>query len=116
HLAELRNRLIVTGIWFAVFFVIGFIYIKDIYFFFEGDLDFKLTVTSPGDIIWIYFMIATIIAIIATLPMLALQIWLFIRPGLTKKERRASIGYVPAIFILFVFGFAFGYMMFIKLI
>ena len=34
HLSELRNRLLVTGVFFIVFFIIGFIYIKDIYHFF----------------------------------------------------------------------------------
>lgn len=116
HLSELRNRLIVTGLAFIIFFIIGFIFIKDIYHFFENDIDFKLTVTSPGDIIWIYFMIAGLIAIVATLPLLSLQIWLFIRPGLTKPERRASLSYIPAIFLLFVLGLVFGYIMFINLI
>ncbi|MEI3604781.1 twin-arginine translocase subunit TatC [Pseudogracilibacillus sp. SE30717A] len=116
HLSELRNRLIVTGLFFIAFFIIGFIFIKDIYSFFENDIDFKLTVTSPGDIIWIYFTIAGLIAIVATLPILSLQIWLFIKPGLTKPERKASLSYIPAIFLLFVIGLVFGYLMFIKLI
>src|SRR5699024_4074617 len=83
HLSELRNRLMFTGFTFIIFFIIGFIYIKDIYQFFEQDIDFKLTITSPGDIIWIYLMLSGLIAIVATLPFLALQIWLFIKPGLT---------------------------------
>src|SRR5690625_4534612 len=116
HLSELRNRLLVTGIFFIGFFILGFIFIKDIYYFFENDVDFKLTITGPGDIIWIYFSIAGLIAIIATLPVLSLQIWLFIKPGLTKPERRASLSYIPAIFLLFLLGLVFGYLMFIKLI
>src|SRR5699024_2930480 len=116
HLSELRNRLMFTALAFIIFFIIGFIYIEDIYHFFEQDIDFKLTVTSPGDIIWIYLMISGLIAIVATLPLLSLQIWLFIKPGLTKPERRASLSYIPAIFILFVVGLFFGYLMFIKLI
>lgn len=116
HLAELRNRLIFTGVYFIIFFIIGFIFIKDIYAFFERDIDFKLTVTSPGDIIWIYFSISGLFAIVATLPVICLQLWLFIRPGLTKEERRASLSYIPAIFLLFIFGLVFGYLMFVKLI
>lgn len=116
HLSELRNRLIITGAAFIGFFILGFIYIKDIYSFFENDIDFQLTVTSPGDIVWIYFTIAGLIAIVATLPVLSLQIWLFIRPGLTKPERKVSLSYIPAIFLLFVSGLVFGYVMFIKLI
>jgi|SRR5690625_173232 len=116
HLSELRNRLMITGFAFIGFFIVAFIYIRDIYSFFENDIDFKLTVTSPGDIIWIYFTIAGLMAIVATLPVLSLQLWLFIKPGLTKRERRASLSYIPAIFLLFVTGLVFGYFMFIKLI
>src|SRR5699024_12132980 len=62
---------------------------------------FKLTVTSPGDIIWIYFTIAGLVAIVATLPVLSLQLWLFVKPGLTEKERKVSLSYIPAVFLLF---------------
>src|SRR5690625_7523123 len=66
HLSELRNRIIVTGLFFILFFVLGFVYIKEIYSFFESDIDFQLTVTSPGDIIWIYITMAGIIGLIGT--------------------------------------------------
>lgn len=38
HLSELRNRLIVTAIFFVVFFIVGFIYVEEIYYFFVNDL------------------------------------------------------------------------------
>src|SRR5699024_5795031 len=116
HLYELRKRLMVTGLFFIIFIILGFIFVKDIYRFFENDIDFKITITSSVDIIWIYLIILSLIAIIFTLPMLSLQIWLFIKPGLTKNERRSSLGYIPAIFLLFVIGLVFGYLVFIKLI
>lgn len=116
HLSELRNRLMVTAFAFVGFFILAFIFIKDIYSFFENDIDFKLTVTSPGDIIWIYFTIAGLVAIVATLPVLSLQLWLFVKPGLTEKERKVSLSYIPAIFLLFLGGLVFGYFMFVKLI
>lgn len=116
HLSELRNRLIVTVVFFISFFIIGFIFIRDIYSFFEKDIDFVLNVTSPGDIIWIYFTMAGLIAIIGTLPILSLQIWLFIKPGLSSSERKASLSYIPAIFLLFVIGLTFGYLIFINLV
>src|SRR5690625_4687719 len=100
HLSELRNRLIITAILFVLLFIAGFIFVKDIYGFFVNDLDFVLNVTSPGDIIWIYFTMAGLIAIIGTLPILCLQVWLFIKPGLTPTERKASLPYIPAIFLL----------------
>lgn len=116
HLAELRNRLIVSAIFFVVFFFVGFIYVKDIFNFFASDIDIKLNITSPADTIWVYLTIAGISALILTIPVLSLQLWLFIRPALTPHERKVSLSYVPAVFLLFMFGLGFGYFMFVKLI
>lgn len=118
HISELRNRLIVTAIFFAVFFFIGFYFMKDIYTFFERDFDFgfKLTILSPGDIIWIYITIAGVVAVIGTLPIIMLQVWLFIRPGLKSTEKKATLAYIPAAFLLCLGGLVFGYFLFIKLI
>lgn len=116
HLSELRNRLIVTAVLFIVFFIVGFIYIKDIYWFFVNDIDLMLTAISPTEIIWLYFSMAGLVALIGTIPILTYQIWAFVKPGLHPHERRATAGYIPVIFILFIIGLVFGYYLFIKLI
>ena len=109
HLEELRKRIIITAKAFVVFFIIGFIYVDDIYKWFVRDLDVKLMVLGPSDIIWIYFMLATVVAIAGTIPVLALQIWLFVKPALRPNERRLTLSYIPALFILFILGLSFGY-------
>jgi sec-independent protein translocase protein TatC len=109
HLDELRKRLILSVAAFLIFFIVGFIYVADIYNWFVRDLDVKLVVLGPSDIIWIYFMLASIIAIAGTIPVLALQIWLFVKPALKPIERKISLSYIPALFILFIVGLAFGY-------
>lgn len=109
HLEELRKRIIISALAFVAFFVVGFIYVVDIYKWFVKGLDVKLMVLGPSDIVWIYFMIATVIAIIGTIPVLATQIWLFVRPALKPAERKITVTYVPALFLLFIFGLAFGY-------
>lgn len=116
HLSELRNRLMVTAAFFILFFIAGFIYVKEIFYFFQKDLPFELNITSPGDIIWIYITIAGLIALVGTLPLLCVQLWLFIKPGLTDSERKVSLSYIPAVFLLFIMGLVFGYLLFIKLI
>lgn len=116
HLSELRNRLVVTALFFVAFFITGFVYVRDIYGFFESHIDFKLAVIGLGEVFWVQFTMAGIVALAATIPILALQIWLFIKPGLTTKERRASLAYIPVIFLLFVGGLVVGYTMFINLI
>ncbi|MEH7416722.1 twin-arginine translocase subunit TatC [Neobacillus drentensis] len=107
HLEELRKRIIISALAFIVFFIVGFIYVDDIYKWFVGST--KLLVLGPSDIMWIYFMLAGVVAVAGTIPVLALQIWLFVRPALRPNERKITVTYVPALFILFVMGLAFGY-------
>lgn len=109
HLDELRKRLIITVAAFIAFFIVGFTFVEEIYKWFVRDLDVKLIVLGPSDIIWIYFMIATVIAIAATIPVLAIQIWVFVKPALKPFERKLSLAYIPALFILFIVGLCFGY-------
>ncbi|MFF2450431.1 twin-arginine translocase subunit TatC [Neobacillus sp. NPDC058068] len=107
HLEELRKRIIISALAFVVFFIAGFIYVDDIYRWFVGDT--KLMVLGPSDIMWIYFMLATVIAVAGTIPVLALQIWLFVKPALRPIERKITLSYIPALFFLFLLGLAFGY-------
>jgi len=116
HLSELRNRIIVTLVFFVTFFIIGFINVQEIYAFFVNDINMDLTVISPGEIIWVYFSMAGIIAFAGTLPILSYQIWAFIKPGLTPYERKITLPYIPVIFLLFIGGLLFGYVVFVKLI
>ncbi|CCG45562.1 MULTISPECIES: twin-arginine translocase subunit TatC [Halobacillus] len=116
HLTELRKRIIWTLVFFIAFFAAGLYYVRPIQGFFVNDLPFELHMTSPGEIIWIVFTIASLIAIVGTLPILTLQIWLFVKPALTPKETRVSLSYIPAIFLLFIGGLAFGYLVFVQFI
>nr|WP_295971451.1 twin-arginine translocase subunit TatC [uncultured Bacillus sp.] len=109
HLDELRKRLIITVAAFLIFFVVGFIYVEDIYKWFVRDMEVKLIVLGPSDIIWIYFMIATVIAVAGTIPVLAMEIWLFVKPALKPIEKKVTLSYIPALFVLFLVGLAFGY-------
>lgn len=109
HLEELRKRLMIIGVAFVIFLVIGIIYVNHIYLFFMGNLHYKLLVLGPGDVIKIYFQLASVVAFAGTIPVAAWQIWLFVKPGLRQNERKAALAYIPALFILFIGGLSFGY-------
>ncbi|MDF2856930.1 MAG: preprotein translocase subunit TatC [Neobacillus sp.] len=109
HLDELRKRIIISAISFVIFFIVGFMYVGDIYHWFVRDLDVKLIVLGPSDIIWVYFMLASVIAIAGTIPVIAIQLWAFVKPALRPFERKVTLSYIPALFILFIVGLAFGY-------
>ncbi|WP_312469637.1 twin-arginine translocase subunit TatC [Neobacillus sp.] len=109
HMDELRKRLIISAVAFILFLVLGLIFAKNIYNFFMGNLGYKLMVLGPSDIIWIFFHLATVIAVAGTIPVLAWQIWLFVKPALKPFERKAALSYIPALFLLFIVGLMFGY-------
>ncbi|NGP44527.1 twin-arginine translocase subunit TatC [Bacillaceae bacterium SIJ1] len=109
HLDELRKRLIITLGAFIVFFIAGFIFVKDIYNWIVQDFPIQLAVLGPGDILWVYLMLSSVVAIAVTIPVAAHQVWLFVRPALEGDERKATLAYIPALFILFILGLCFGY-------
>ncbi|PFE29083.1 twin-arginine translocase subunit TatC [Priestia megaterium] len=109
HLEELRRRIIIILAFFIVFLLIAFLYVQDIYRSLVNDLPFKLALLGPTDILFVYLMIATVIAIAATMPFASYQLWLFVKPALTKRERQTALAYIPALFLLFLGGISFGY-------
>ncbi|OEH92818.1 twin-arginine translocase subunit TatC [Bacillus solimangrovi] len=116
HLGELRKRIIITGISFVILLIVSFIYVGDIYKWFVKDLNVELTVLSPTEILWVYFMLAGVIAIAGTIPVAAWQIWMFVKPGLTNKEQRVTLSYIPALFLLFIGGISFGYFVILPIV
>ena len=109
HFEEMRKRIIITLIVFILFLCASFIFVQDIYHFLVKDLPFKLAILGPTDIMFVYLMIATVTAIAATIPVAAHQIWLFIKPAMSKREQKVTLCYIPALFFLFLLGIAFGY-------
>jgi sec-independent protein translocase protein TatC len=65
---------------------------------------FRLT-----DPVKIYMQFAFLIAFIITSPVILYQLWAFISPGLSDKERKVTLSYIPVSVILFVGGIAFAY-------
>lgn len=109
HLEELRKRIIIVGVAFVIFFAIGLMYAKDIYLILMANYHGKLLVLGPSDIIKVYFQLGSIIAFAGITPITSWQIWLFVKPGLHPNERKLALGYIPALFLLFVAGISFGY-------
>ncbi|MCI1858583.1 MAG: twin-arginine translocase subunit TatC [Sporolactobacillus sp.] len=110
HLNELRHRLLAVLAVFIVSAVVMLCFTKKLYLWMTRDLGIQhLAVLSPGDIVWIYFVLAGVLAIAVTLPFAAWQLWRFVEPALTPRERKFTLSYIPAVFLLFVAGIAFGY-------
>ncbi|MFC0214738.1 twin-arginine translocase subunit TatC [Paenibacillus chartarius] len=109
HLEELRRRIIISGSAFIVFFCVAFIFVKDIYNWLVRDVQGKLTLLAPSDVIWVYFMLAGVAAIAFSMPVIAWQAWLFVKPALRPNEYKATMSFIPALAVLFLVGVSFGY-------
>ncbi|MDF2722661.1 MAG: tatC [Paenibacillus sp.] len=109
HLNELRRRLIWTAVTFLAAVAAAFTFVRPIYQWLSRDVEQKLVILGLTDVVWIYLLIAGVIGVAATIPVAAYQLWRFVAPALSPKERRAAIPYIPAFFLLFCAGISFGY-------
>ena len=90
HLTELRKRILITLGTFLVALCAAFLYVEPLYEMLTRDVEGQLQVLGPTDVIWVYFMIAGVIALAVTMPVAGFQVWRFVVPGLSTVERRAS--------------------------
>lgn len=114
HLDELRRRIV-----YAVYSVLGalviaFIFIQDILAFVTAAMiaatpSGKLLGTGSLDPIMVIFKPGLLVAIIIASPLILLQVWYFIAPGLYAKEKRLAIPFVLSATLLFLTGAWFGH-------
>lgn len=112
HLIELRSRLIKALIAFIVMFFISFAFAKEIYnilvwpyIFAAGEgADVVLIYTAPLEYLFTQIKIAAFGASFLSFPIVAIQIYKFVAPGLYRNERRAFLPYLFATPFFFVLG------------
>ncbi|MDF2962513.1 MAG: tatC [Paenibacillus sp.] len=109
HLEEMRKRIIITLSAFLISFCAGFLFVKDLYRWLVRDVEGKLAILAPSDVIWVYFLLCGVFAIAVTMPVLAWQAWLFVKPALKPTEYKATLSFIPALALLFIIGICFGY-------
>lgn len=114
HLGELRTRLMRVMLYVAVMFVVAFaVYDPVLAFISEPYLEVigaeNLVTLGPVDPVALKLKLATYMAIGLSIPFILFELWGFISPGLTPKERRWSAPFLPLAFVFFCVGVFFGY-------
>lgn len=109
HFSEMRKRIILVLGTYVIFLAIGFLSVKRIYNWLLADVDISLTVLGPSEILWIYFVLASLFAFTFTIPVMVYHIWSFVKPGLKTEERRITLWFIPLLLLLFIGGLSFGY-------
>lgn len=119
HLVELRKRLLWSFVAMIAGTVLCYIYVQPIYGFLVRPLADAMGSQGTGRLIYTglteafttYIKVAFFAGIFLTFPILAIQIWKFIAPGLYTNERNAFLPYLIATPLLFFTGGAMVYFM-----
>jgi sec-independent protein translocase protein TatC len=114
HLEELRNRLIKASAAIIVGAVVAFVFrywIFDILVrpYERVVVGHELAFFRPTEAFSIFMRLSLFGGFILASPVVIWQIWAFIAPALTTRERRVVIPVVMTLVILFLGGIAFGY-------
>lgn len=114
HFAELRRRILWTLVVFVFAFGVGWVVAPFVESFLTRPLmtvwnDAKLLYTGLSDGLMIQFSLATLVALIITVPVLMWHIWAYIAPGLHKKEKQFVLPIFLFSPVLFLIGAAFAF-------
>jgi len=115
HLDELRRRILNSVITLLIAFLICWYFSPQIFSWLERPI---MDVLPPGDKLaftdlagpfMLYVKVALLAAVFVASPVLLTQVWLFIRPGLYRRERRLALPFIVFTTLFFVLGGYFGY-------
>lgn len=116
HLDEFRRRLFISIIAIAVLFGVCWFFSKHIYNFlaqpiyqFLPEDDPRLAFISLSEPFFLYLKVSFLAAIFFASPIILTQLWMFISPGLYRKERKYALPFILFTTLFFVAGGLFGY-------
>ena len=113
HLVELRARLLNSLIFILIVFIISYIFAEQIYNFLvepysnavkNDQISRRLIFTALHETFITYIKVAFFTAIFLGSPILLIQIYKFIAPGLYKNKKKTILPYLISTPILFLLG------------
>ncbi|WP_295812948.1 twin-arginine translocase subunit TatC [uncultured Nitratireductor sp.] len=128
HLIELRSRLIWAIAGFFVAFLVCFFFAKQIFNLlvipFQWATDWAgldadkvdLIYTAPQEFFFTQIKLAMFGGLVLAFPVIAMQVYKFVAPGLYRNERRAFMPFLIASPILFMIGAALVYFFFTPMV
>jgi sec-independent protein translocase protein TatC len=117
HLIELRNRLIYALAALLVGCLVCYYFAEDIFNFlvhplaeiYEGQAGRRMIFTGLTETFFTYVKVAFWAGAFISFPLVAMQLWMFIAPGLYRNEKRAFLPFLAATPVLFFLGGALVY-------
>lgn len=132
HLLELRNRLVISVVALIATTLIAFPFFQTWFYIAirpilgrghcpaslptaeelqaqAGNFRTCLQAITPTELIFAYFKVTMVVGLVLAMPIIAYEVWAFISPGLTRKERRYVMALVPGATLSFMAGILFAY-------
>ena len=117
HITELRKRLLWSFLYILIIFIICFVFANHLFSFLAYPLVQLLDIengqgfiyTALQEAFFTELKIAFFFALFFSFPLVAIQIWKFIAPGLYKNEKKAFLPFLIATPVLFFAGGAMVY-------
>src|SRR6266581_514220 len=117
HLIELRNRLLWSFGSIIATFLVCYQFKEAIYRFlahplaviYAGEAGRRMIFTGLTEAFFTYVKVSFWAAICLSFPIIAIQLWKFVAPGLYKTEKRAFLPYLCATPVLFIMGASLAY-------
>lgn len=114
HLRELRNRIFTVAAFFIIVSCISYMYVDQIFtYLIEVSPGYSFIYTDPAELFMQYFKLSLMIGLIASVPLIAYEIWAFVCPGLKQNEKNALTIALVAGFLFFIIGAVFAYVVII---
>ena len=113
HLDELRSRIIVVAISIVMAGILGFFLSEPILELLRVPLpdgEYRLIQLTIGEALAVRLKIAFYVGIALSLPVILYELWRFVTPGLTRRERRLIWPLLIGAIVLFAFGVVLGYL------
>ena len=108
HLGELRRRILHSLAALAAGTLVSGFYIDEIVAVLTAPAT-NLYYMRPAEAFFIYIKIALACGVLLAAPILFYELWAFLVPALTGRERPALMLFVPSSVLLFWAGIAFAY-------
>ncbi|QLK57894.1 twin-arginine translocase subunit TatC [Ehrlichia ruminantium] len=117
HFEELRYRIFFCFAFFCIMFGVCYFFSEKIYNFLliplielEGsNSEFSLIYTDLTEAFFVYLKVATMAALLCSCPVFIWQLYMFLAPGLYKKEKLILLPYLISALLLFIAGAAMVY-------
>ena len=112
HLEELRRRVLIALVAVFLFGVISFFYSESLMNFVTAPIQKSLDTLyflTPYEAFLARIKLAIVSGIILSSPIIFLELWFFVSPGLYQKEKKIIFPVVLSSSVLFILGVCFAY-------